>query len=105
MRNGEISDVQISASSQYGDSYSAKQGRLNFQGQAMKSGSWSARNNDTKQWFQIDLDNQNTTVSCVATQGRDDYDQWVTKYKLEYSNDGVNFQYYTEEGSSTYKVI
>jgi len=39
-------------------------------------------------------------VTRVATQGRNAaYSQWVTKYKLQYSDDGVNFQYYQENGA------
>jgi len=45
-------------------------------------------------------------VTRVATQGRYSvYNQWVTKYKLQYSDDGVNFQYYKEQGQTTDKVI
>ena len=29
----------------------------------------------------------------------------MTKYKLQYSDDGVNFQYYKEQGQTTDKVI
>ena len=50
--------------------------------------------------MQIDLGNQHTKVTRVATQGRNAaYSQWVTKYKLQYSDDGVNFQYYQENGA------
>ena len=38
-------------------------------------------------------------VTRLATQGRNGYSQWVTKYKLQYSDDGVNFQYYWEHGA------
>ena len=44
--------------------------------------------------------NQHAKVTRVATQGRNAaYIQWVTKYKLQYSDDGVNFQYYQENGA------
>ncbi len=34
----------------------------------------------------------------MATQGRSGADaQWVTKYHLQYSNDEVSFDYYTEQ--------
>lgn len=47
---------------------------------------------------QVDLGNQFTKVTAVATQGRSAADaQWVTKYTLQYSNDGVSFEYYTEQ--------
>ena len=36
------------------------------------------------------------TVTAIATQGRSDHDQWVTKYRITYGDDGVRFQYYRE---------
>ena len=74
MEDGAISDAQISASSQWDANHAAKQGRLHC--------------------------NQHAKVTRVATQGRNAaYSQWVTKYKLQYSDDGVNFQYYQENGA------
>ena len=45
-------------------------------------------------------------MARVATQGRNynpswpygSHNQWVTKYKLQYRNDGVTFQYYKQQG-------
>ena len=105
MESSAISDGQVSASSQWDVNHAPKQGRLNFQAVPGKAGSWSARANDVNQWFQIDLRNQNTKVTRVATQGRNAYGQWVTKYKLQYSNDGQNFHYYREHGQYAIKVI
>ena len=99
MEDGAISDAQISASSQWDANHAAKQGRLHFQAVSGKAGSWSAKANNVNQWLQIDLGNQNAKVTIVATQGRNAYSQWVTKYKLQYSDDGVNFQYYRENGA------
>ena len=104
MESGAISDAQISASSQWDVNHATKQGRLHFQAVPGKAGSWSSRINDVNQWLQIDLGSQHFKVTVVATQGRSDYDQWVTKYNLMYSDDGMNFQYYREQGQSRYKV-
>ena len=98
MENGAISDRQITASSQLDANHAVTQGRLNFKATANKAGSWSAGSNDSSQWLQIDLGIQNTKVTRVATQGRDNSPQWVTKYKLQYSDNGENFHYYTEPG-------
>ena len=98
MENGAISDRQITASSQLDASHAATQGRLNVKATVNNGGSWSASSNDPRQWLQVDLGLQNTKVTRVATQGRDDSPHWVTKYKLQYSDDGVNFHYYTEPG-------
>ena len=98
MEDGEITDGQISASSEYAvPRLAANNARLNTK---RESGAWAAATNNTDQWLQIDLGNDNDTqITRVATQGRDDvYNQWVTKYKLQYSDDGVTFQYYREKG-------
>jgi len=100
MEKGAIFDGQISASSHLDANHAAKQGRLHC-----KAGSWSAGKNDLHQWLQVDLGSQYTKVTRVATQGRYDHPFWVTMYKLQYSNDGVNFQYYREQGQTADKVI
>ena len=99
MESGAIADRQISASSEYG---AASQGRLHFQtgGRA-----WMAAQNDVNQWLQIDLGNQYTKATRVATQGRKYSSYRVTEYKLQYSNDGVNFQYYKEQNTDKVKLV
>lgn len=89
----------MSASS---ESNAADLGRLNHN----KHGSaWSAGTNDDKQWLQIDLGNPNTVVTRAATQGRNAHNQWVTTYSLQFSGDGLNFQYYKEQGQTEKKVM
>ena len=101
MQSGAISDGQISASSHDNNKQPWK-GRLNKPGAlSVWSAAASSKNN---QWLQIDLLSYYTIVSRVATQGRNDYKQWVTEYHLKYSNDGVTFHYYRERGQSTNKV-
>ena len=104
MQSGVISDGQISASSEYSADHAAIQGRLNFKKAGIKRGSWSSRTCDTKQWLQVDLGSYYTRVSRVATQGRNSFDQWVTEYQLQYGNNGVNFQFYREQGQTANKV-
>lgn len=45
--------------------------------------------------FQVDLDLLHR-VTGVATQGADSSTDWVTSYKLQYSSDGSNWQYYSK---------
>ena len=104
MESGAISDKQIKASSQWDSNHAPFQGRLCFQ-RIFEGGSWSAHKNDLHQWLQVDLGSQYTKVTRVATQGRNAYSQWVTKYRLTYSDDGVNFQYYREQGQTADKVL
>jgi len=98
MESGAMSDAQISASSQWNAYHAAKQARLHFQARPGIAWSWAARTNHVNQWLQIDLGYQYTNVTLVATQGRNAYFQRVTICKLQYSDDGVNFQNYSEHG-------
>ena len=102
MESGRISDSQISASSEYGDTMAAIYGRLKFQG---IGGGWAALIPDTNQWLQVDLNNEQTSVTSIATQGRTHHHQFVTRYKLQYSDDKNNFRYYREQGQTTEKVF
>ena len=108
MESGAISNSQISASTQYWSNHAATQGRLNYKETRFTSGAWVVGANNINQWLQIDL-GQQTKVTRVATQGRNYSPSWpfgphlqyVTSYKLQYSNDGVNFQYYSSGKVST----
>ena len=51
---------------------------------------WSAGSIRIGEWMQIDL-GTTMCVNGVVTQGRGDYPQWVTSYKLSYSTDGTSF--------------
>ena len=107
MESGAISDEQISASSAYDERHAATQGRLRLKGTAIKKGSWTPLKNDrASPWLQIDLGNYYTSVRGVATQGRngDSYLQWVTSYRLQYSDNGENFAYYVEAEKESIKV-
>ena len=103
MESGEISNGQVSASSEWDGNHAAIQARLYFEAAPDKAGSWSAKYNNLDQWLQIDLGSKHE-VTGLATQGRNGYGQWVTKYKVQYSDNGVNFQYYMEQGQAAIKV-
>ena len=103
--NSSITDGQLSSSSQLDDAHTAMQGRLNSNATGDSGGSWSAGNNNSSQWLQIDLLDQSNNVTRVATQGRHDTSQWVTKYRLQYSEDGKIFHFYREPGDTAGKVI
>ena len=103
MENGAISDAQISASSQLDDNNGPHRARLNRKQEENKKGAWSSLNNDIYQWLQVDLRTY-TTVTRIATQGRGDMSQWVIKYRLQYSEDGVNFHFYKALGQDSAKV-
>ena len=64
--------------------------RLNRPSGGGKTGAWSAKRNDRNQWIQVTFP-EVTKVTRVGIQGRYDYNQWVTKFKVSYSLDGINF--------------
>ncbi|KAL9964183.1 hypothetical protein ACROYT_G027778 [Oculina patagonica] len=97
MESRRIKDDQITASSVI---HAAHQARLNFKG---GHGGWTAETKDGNQWIQVDLGN-NTKITGLATQGEYKYDQWVTKYKIQYSDDGMNFRYYKVPGRNSSKL-
>ncbi|CAH3158948.1 unnamed protein product, partial [Porites evermanni] len=107
MESGDILDSQLSASSEGqwtldGEPFlmSASNGRLNNDGLAS---CWESATNDEHQWLQVHLGEYYVNVTRIATQGCGREEEWVTSYKLQYSNDGVNFQYYMEKGQNTEK--
>ena len=103
MESRHIKDAQITASSQWNGNFAAIQGRLNFKASGGKQGGWSARSNNGNQWIQVALGSY-TKLTSIATQGRNAFNQWVSAYKLQYSEDGVNFYYYKVPGQSSPKV-
>ena len=104
MENGAISDSQISASSEWNARYAVIYARLHLQASGSIAGAWVAGKSDANQWLQIDLIGQYRVITRVATQGRNNYDQWVTQYRLQYINCTLHFQDYREHGQEAAKV-
>lgn len=102
METGAILDSQIIASSEYDAIHSPIYARLHS---IAGAGSWVAGTNDVNQWLAIDLLNEDTKVTGVATQGRAADEHWVTSYKLQYSDDLATNYFYKEQGQSEGKVI
>ena len=104
MESKFISDAQISASSQLNDDRAPAYARLHSQTVTDgKNGGWSACKNDLYQWFQVDLGSK-VIVTRVATQGIDGLDEWVTKYRIQFSYSGINFQFYKKAEHSSAQV-
>ena len=104
MANYVISDAQVKASTEWDGSHAAIQGRLHFKAIPWKLGSWAASTNDINQWLQVYLGSEFTTLTGVASQGSNANSHWVTKYKLQYSSDGVSFIHYKDTGKAADKV-
>ncbi len=99
MRNGLISDSQISASSEWDPNLSSSNSRLFYAPNGDRTGSWSSKTNDNNQWLQVDFERP-TAIVGVSTQGRagNPTEQYVTNYTLSYSQDGVSFHAYRPHG-------
>lgn len=96
LEDGRIQGGAMSASSIWDNYHAAKLGRLNLPAKG-HAGAWCVKTADTQQWLQVDL-GRGTTVTKVATQGRQDYDQWVTSYAISYSPVKSNWVYVMTHG-------
>lgn len=90
IQSGRIKNAAMTASSQWDKFHAPFRARLHIARQGRYIGSWSARHNNHNQWLKIDL-GRTTRVTGIATQGRQDADQWVTAYYVYYSQDGVHW--------------
>ena len=88
MEDSRIQDNQITASTFYNAASAPSNARLN---QNLGEGGWSMAA-PGNQWIQANL-LISKTVTGVITQGKQQRDQWVTKFKVQYSDDGVSFTY------------
>ena len=104
MQNRVISDGQITASSESRNIYHAKRARLHTTRTDRPGGGWLSHKDDKHQWLQIDLGGVLNVVTGVATQGRDFYHGRVKTYRLAFSDEEANFQYYREQGKTEAKV-
>ncbi|XP_059109118.1 lactadherin isoform X2 [Peromyscus eremicus] len=104
LKNNSIPDSQMTASSSYKTwnlrafGWYPHLGRLDMQG---KINAWTAQSNSNKEWLQVDLGTQKE-VTGIITQGARDFGhiQYVASYKVAYSNDGVQWTVYEEQGTS-----
>ena len=101
MENRQIPDSAITASSSANANTNAPSiGRLHFLSSGSgKYGSWTAGANNLNQWFKVDMGGW-TQISAVATQGREDGNQWVESYSLSFGYDGVFWQVVINEHGS-----
>ena len=104
MEDERIQAHQLTASSQHlcykpCDPNSA---RLNLATNSTIYGGWFAYQLDLDQWIQVDLGSWRL-VTGVITQGRNDNPEWITKYKIQYSNDGTFWSYVSYNGQEVRK--
>ena len=90
MQSGRIKNAAIKASSQWDKNHASYLARLKRLRRGRLMGAWSSRHNNRNQWIQVDL-GRKMKVTGVATQGREEANQWVTAFYVLYSSDGVKF--------------
>lgn len=97
MESGKILDFSIIASSILSSSYLPYYGRLRRE---IGRCSWCPENSQDpgKSWLQVDF-GAKTNVTGVATQGSCNELQWVKSYVILYSDDALNWRWYSEDGA------
>lgn len=123
VEDGSIPDEQLSASSSIG-SYTPSKARLNgdFCWKPSGSGthapkkahllSYLGQKNTklyvcpaaTSSWIQVNL-GQTRKVTGIVIQGCSDGENWITKYKLQHSIDGISWKDYTADGDVSFKKL
>lgn len=91
----------MTASSSYNVFHGPFLARLHRTRTGRYMGAWVARIRNSNQWLQVAL-GRPMTITGIATQGRHDANQWVTRYLVAFSQDNMHFEYYMEYG--TFKV-
>ncbi|KAK3745700.1 hypothetical protein QZH41_007911 [Actinostola sp. cb2023] len=95
MQDGRILNSQITASSSYSNDVAPWNGRLYSN---LGSGAWAPSKATVGEYLQIDLGSKKTVYE-VATQGRYSNYHRVTKYTLQYSDNGTLWANYTINGA------
>ncbi|XP_038060404.1 lactadherin-like isoform X2 [Patiria miniata] len=102
MEDGRIPDANITASSMWSNraDHGPTRARLNLQA-GMASAWCNDEASDPDPWIQVDM-GSNVIITGVITQGRGDgnWPQWVTEFKVAYSDDGQDWTNVTDDGSS-----
>ncbi|KAL4613242.1 EGF-like repeat and discoidin I-like domain-containing protein 3 isoform X2 [Arapaima gigas] len=109
MKSRLISDEQLSASSAFRTwgidafTWHPHYARLDKQG---KTNAWTAANNNRSEWLQVDLQTPKR-VTGIITQGAKDFGnvQFVSAFKVAYSNDGHSWTVFKDENSKSEKIF
>lgn len=86
-----LPNSKITASSEYNKYHAPRLVRLGQVRHRGYVGAWSSRHNNHNQWIKFDF-SRPMKITKVDTQGRQDSNQWVTRYLLSSSLDGIHWQ-------------
>lgn len=87
----KLPNSKITASSEYNKYHAPRLVRLGQVRHRGYVGAWSSRHNNHNQWIKFDF-SRPMKITKVDTQGRQDSNQWVTRYLLSSSLDGIHWQ-------------
>jgi hypothetical protein len=93
VEDGRIPDGFLTATSMWNKGHGPQRARLNIARTRSGVGAWCGRHNNRRQFLQVDIGSQ-AKVVAIATQGRQDANQWVKSYKISSSKDGIRYKYY-----------
>ena len=85
-------DDKIQSSSAYNSDHDVRGCKLNviMPKEPWHSSAWCASASDKNPWIQVNFGTK-LLITGVSIQGRGDYNQYITKFRVLYSNDGRNF--------------
>ena len=98
MQTGRIKNHFVTSSSRWDNYHGPYLARLHRKRRGSYRGAWSAGYNNRYQWLQVDF-GRAAKIMRIATQGRQDTDQWVTQYFILHSLDGIHYMEYKERNS------
>lgn len=103
MKSGAIRNAQITASSIWNKYHTARLARLGTVKRGRYVGAWCARHNNHHQWLKVDF-GRPMKIKKIETQGRQDTNQWVTRYQLSYSQDGSHRTLYRYKSNDKVEI-
>ncbi|XP_028292947.1 EGF-like repeat and discoidin I-like domain-containing protein 3 isoform X2 [Gouania willdenowi] len=109
MKSRLISDGQLTASSSFRTwgidtfTWHPQYARLDKAG---KTNAWSPSNNNRSEWIQVDLE-KTKRLTGIITQGAKDFGvvQFVSVFKVAYSNDGESWSTVKDENTGNHKLF
>ena len=104
LSKGRIRNRQLKASSSWDRNHSPSRARLNLKKQGSRIGAWASRHKNRNQWLMIDIGHP-TRVTKIATQGRDDANQFVRSYYLYFSQNGGTWHAFKEGRKIKVRII
>ncbi|EFC38165.1 hypothetical protein NAEGRDRAFT_74044 [Naegleria gruberi] len=95
----------VTSSSKYDDNHSVEGIVLNQVRTGGLASSWCAKENNVNQWVKIYFGGNDFYVHKISIQGRHEFQQWVTKFGLEYTVDGIRWEKVHDGNPAAYHIF